>query len=320
MRDSTKPIERSPESEGVHFPDDLKDWTQKGPSLAVLGNPIGHSISPTIHNAALLEMTSVDPQFSDWRYFRFEVSASQLRQCLSEFSDRGFRGLNLTIPHKVEALGMIDWIDPEAALIGAVNTLVFNENGRCEGFNTDGYGLERAIEQEFGFCLADVSVILLGAGGAARAAATRILRSGCPELWIGNRSMERLEQLTKTLVTGDGQRLEAFALDNVPADLPHGSESLLVNATSLGLNPEDEPPIDLSNLANGVNVYDMIYNPVETALLRVARKHGMRAANGMSMLVHQAARSLEIWTETEVPTEPMFVAARKALGQQEETI
>ncbi|MFP6901445.1 MAG: shikimate dehydrogenase [Opitutales bacterium] len=316
----TKLIGGPPDSKEVHFPEDLKGWTRKGFSLAVLGNPIGHSISPVIHNAALSEMTSLDPEFADWRYFRFKVPLQRLQECLPEFANRGFRGLNLTIPHKVDALGMIDWVDPEAALIGAVNTLVFNANGRCEGFNTDGYGLERAVEEEFGFTLDGASVILLGAGGAARAAATRILRSGCSELWIGNRSKERLTLLIQTLVVGPGQRVETFALSDAPPDLPHGSGVLLINATSLGLNPEDGAPLDLSNFATGTIVYDMIYNPVETALLRAARKHGMRTANGMSMLVHQAARSLEIWTDAEVPTEPMFVAAKKALGMQGESV
>ena len=316
---SKKPIEKPPETEVTLALEDLAGWKREGCSLAVLGNPIGHSISPLVHNAALSEMTVTCSKFADWRYFRFEIPSERLQASLAVFATCGFRGLNLTIPHKVEVLDFIDSIDSEASAMGAVNTLVFRDNGKCDGFNTDGHGLERALEEDFGLALKGASVVLLGAGGAARAAATRFLSSGCSELWIGNRSRKRLEHLLEALAPKEEQRLEAFALDHVPPDLPHGEDVLVVNATSLGLDPDDESPFDLSRFANGAIVYDMIYNPAETAFLRSARALGMRTANGLSMLVHQAARSLEIWTEAEVPRSTMFAAARKALKDKPET-
>lgn len=315
---STKPTVKPPDNEAIFFPEDLTDWVHSGVSLAVLGNPIGHSISPVIHNAALLEMANQRPEFFDWRYFRFEIPLERLKDSLPAFARGGFRGLNLTIPHKVEALELIDWIDPEAAAMGAVNTLVFRENGRCDGFNTDGHGLEQALEEDFGISLDGASVVLLGAGGAARAAATRFLRSGCSELWIGNRSAERLDRLIEVLVPMEGQRVETFALGHPPPDLPCGSNVLVVNATSLGLELEDDTPLALADFAAGGIAYDMIYNPAETAFLRAARANGMRTSNGLSMLVRQAAYSLEIWTGEKVPVEPMAVAARQALGEEEE--
>ena len=316
---STKPIEEPLDSGSTLFPEDLRKWSRTGVSLAVLGSPISHSISPSIHNAALRDMISQRSVFADWRYFRFEIQSERLRQTLPVFAEHGFRGLNLTIPHKVEALEMIDWIDPEAAAMGAVNTLVFSENGSCDGFNTDGHGLERSIEDLFGISFDGASVVLLGAGGAARAAAARILRSSCSELWIGNRSPERLNHLMATLDPEPGQRVESFALGEVPSTLPRGPDVLVINATSLGLVVDDDSPIDLSDFADGAMAFDMIYNPAETAFLRSAEEYGMRTANGLSMLEHQAARSLEIWTGEEVPLEPMFRAARQALSNKGQT-
>ena len=312
-----KPIEELPEPESTLSIEDLADWRHEGCALGVLGYPIRHSISPSIHNAALSEMVLSDSLFADWRYFRFEIPAEQLQESLRLFASSGFRGLNLTIPHKVQVLDFIDSIDSEAAAMGAVNTLVFNDNGTSDGFNTDGYGLERALAEDFGFSIEGASVVLLGAGGAARAAATRFLMSGCSELWIGNRSSNRLDQLLDVLSPKEDQRLEGFALDEVPTNLPYKEDVLIVNATSLGLHREDELPFDLSMFSNGAIVYDMIYNPAETSFLQSARALGMRTANGLSMLVHQAARSLEIWSGAEVPRSNMFAAARKALIDDE---
>ncbi|MBG29119.1 MAG: shikimate dehydrogenase [Opitutae bacterium] len=313
-----KPIEKLPEPESTLSIEDLVGWRREGCSLAVLGCPIGHSISPSIHNAALSEMVLSDSRFEDWRYFRFEIPAERLQESLGLFASSGFRGLNLTIPHKVQALDYIDSIDSEATAIGAVNTLVFSEDGKCDGFNTDGHGLERALADDFGFSLEGASVILLGAGGAARAAATRFLSSGCSELWVGNRSSKRLDELFDVLSPDGDQRLEGFALDEIPLNLPNEEGVLIVNATSLGLHREDELPFDLSTFSNAAIVYDMIYNPMETSFLQSARALGMRTANGLSMLVHQAARSLEIWSGAEVPRPNMFAAARKALIEEAE--
>ena len=293
-------------------PEDLEGSRLGGVSLAVLGFPVNHSISPALHNAALAEMAKADPRFSDWSYRRLEVEADRLPEVLPKLRDAGFRGLNLTIPHKVRALDLATEVDSEARAIGAVNTLLAGENG-WSGFNTDGYGLEQALREELEVELAGAVVILLGAGGAARAAASQSLLRGCRELWVGNRSRERLDALLASLPANPGgPPVKGFPLSEVPANLPKDGV-VIVNATSLGLQADDPSPLDLSAFPPETKVLDMIYNPPETTLLREARVCGMRAANGLAMLVHQAARSLSIWSGSEVPAAAMFSAARQAL-------
>ena len=301
--------------EKILRPEDLTGISQVGMSLAVLGFPIGHSISPAIHNAALFEMAKSDPRFAKWRYRRIEVETERLSEVLPLLLKAGFRGLNLTIPHKVQALDLVVELSAEARAIGAVNTLMASDDG-WRGFNTDGYGLEQALREELEVDLEGSKVILLGAGGAARAAATQCLLRGCRKLWIGNRSSHRLGELLAALpeVGDEAASVQAFAFDEASSVFADQSDLVVINATSLGLRPEDPSPLDLSMLPMGVKVYDMVYNPAETALLRQARDLGLRATNGLSMLVHQAARSLSIWTGTDVPVDAMFEAAQKKLS------
>jgi shikimate dehydrogenase len=153
----------------------------------------------------------------------------------------------------------------------------------------------------------------LGSGGAARAAAVQCILDGCKKLYVGNRSVERLEQLMVVLhAMPGGDRAEAFALDNPPTDLPE--QGLLVNATSLGLKETDPAPFDVRILPKKWAVYDMVYNPDATRLLQEARSQGLRATNGLSMLVHQGVRSLEIWSHVDVDAHSMMRAATQALG------
>jgi shikimate dehydrogenase len=295
--------------------EDLTGISQEGVSLAVLGFPIGHSISPDIHNAALSEMAKSDCRFAKWNYRRIEVESERLSEVLPILLKEGFRGLNLTIPHKVKALDLVVELSAEAKGIGAVNTLLACDDG-WRGFNTDGYGLEQALREELEVDLEGAKVILLGAGGAARAAATQCLLRGCRELWVGNRSPNRLAELLAALPEVDDKKtsVKAFTFDEASSVFADQSEFVLINATSLGLRPEDPAPLDLSALSMGAKVYDMVYNPAETALLRQARDLGLRGTNGLSMLVNQAARSLAIWTGKDVPVDAMFEAARKKLS------
>ncbi len=280
---------------------DLDDWKYPGPALAVLGHPISHSLSPVIHNAALARMGQ---RFEGWRYFAFEVPVSELAEALPLFHEKGFVGLNLTIPHKVEALTLATSVDPLAQRMGAVNTLIRGDAG-FSGRNTDGYGLQEALKQDLKVELAGATVIILGAGGAARAAVVQCLEAGCRKVWVGNRSADRLSELVN-VVGGENTSLATFPLSNPPQDLPENS--VLINATSLGLKEGDSSPISLSSFPGSLKVYDMIYSPPETALLMEARNRGMHTANGLSMLVHQACQSLAFWTGAAVPVEAMFQA------------
>ncbi|MBT4222911.1 MAG: shikimate dehydrogenase [Opitutae bacterium] len=285
----------------VYQLEELESWNFTGPSLAVLGHPIAHSLSPVIHNAALKRMGD---RFSNWRYYAFDVPVERLDEGLSLFHDKGFLGLNLTIPHKVEVLDLIPDVDPVARRMGAVNTLMLGQDGYL-GRNTDGFGIQNALKKELGVDLSGADVIILGAGGASRATVVQCLDAGCRKVWIGNRSMDRLQELVAA-VGGANSRLATFSLTTPPDELPESA--LLINATSLGLQLEDPAPADLSAFPSDIKVYDMIYNPPETALLSEAHKLGLSMANGLSMLVYQAAQSLHYWTDAEIPVESMFEA------------
>lgn len=300
--------------ERVHTLADLDRWQFDGVALAVLGHPVEHSLSPPMHNAALADMASNRPEFARWRYFKFDIDPSLLAEALTRLHRRGFAGLNLTIPHKVIAMELVQELDPAAAETGAVNTLRRTDRG-FEGFNTDGYGVSRAIQEELEVNLAGSAVVLLGAGGAARAAAVTCLREGCAELWIGNRTRGKLAHLLRGLAPVTAQTgipLNVFDLSRPPENLP--VDAVVINATSAGLKVDDAPPIDLAALPGEPRIYDMIYNPPDTLLLRNAVARGLRAANGLSMLVHQGARALELWTGASINTSVMHSACRAALG------
>lgn len=300
-----------PAAEPVLTLADLDDWTFSGTAVAVLGHPIKHSISPAMHNAALAEMAADDPRYGSWRYFRFEVHPDDLPNALPRFHAKGFHGLNLTVPHKILAYSRVASVDPAARPVGAINTLRATPAG-WQGFNTDGYGLATAVREELGLTLAGTPIILLGAGGAARGAAVECLQQGCSSLWIGNRTRGNLDALLAQLAPlAANIPRKGFDL-TAPGELP--SHALVINATSAGLKEADPIPLDLAHVPHPVGVYDMIYNPPATPLLTQARALDIPHANGLSMLIHQGARALEIWTGRPVPVEAMRKAAQAALG------
>ncbi|MEY4939608.1 MAG: hypothetical protein RIQ93_1343 [Verrucomicrobiota bacterium] len=290
---------------------DLKAWSRAGTSLAVLGQPIKHSISPLMHNAALGLLAREQERFRDWRYFRFEIAPEDLPRALELLHAKHFRGVNLTVPHKIIAFDRVAAVDPAARPIGAVNTLRWSEEG-WQGFNTDGYGLATGVQETLGRELAGADVVLVGAGGAARGAAVECLQRGCASLWIANRTAAKVDLLRAILTPLAGRiPVRGFAPEAPPASLPAGA--LVINATSAGLRPEDPLPINLAMLPRPAALYDMIYNPPQTQLLRAASQQGIPHANGLSMLVHQGAKALEIWTE-QPATKTAPVMARAVLA------
>lgn len=292
--------------------DDLATRSFAATPLAVLGHPIRHSVSPPMHNAALAAMAPAAPALAGWRYYRFDVPPERLADALPRLHAAGFHGLNLTVPHKVLARDLVAEVDPAAAPVGAVNTLRRTAAG-WRGFNTDGYGLATALREELGVGLAGADVVLLGAGGAARGAAVECLQQRCASLRIGNRTRANLDALLAALrPLAGGIPLAGFDPAAPPADVLAGA--VLINATSAGLKPGEPAPIDLPRLPPGLRVFDMIYNPPQTALLRAAARLGLPHANGLGMLVHQGARALEIWTGAGVPAGVMRAAALAALG------
>jgi shikimate dehydrogenase len=293
---------------------DLGLWPHAGTGLAVIGHPIGHSLSPQMHNAALAEMRRTEPRFADWRYNAFDIEPGDLAAALDGMWRLGFRGINLTVPHKVLAVGLVPRLDALASEAGAVNTLVHDGKG-WHGTNTDGYGLAAAIREDLGMALKGMPVILLGAGGAARGAAVECLRSGCAGLWILNRTRTNLDSLLAHLAPIAGRTpIGALHLGGAGRELTVGA--LVINATSAGLRADDPAPVDLAVFRGVAAVFDMIYNPPVTKLLEQARLLRIPHSNGLGMLVHQGAKSLEVWSgvpaSATAPT--MRAAAAKALG------
>jgi shikimate dehydrogenase len=265
-----------------------------------------------MHTAALTQMARSEPRFADWTYRRFDVPPEELPAALNTLHALGFRGLNLTVPHKIIAFDCVHSVDPAAQPIGAVNTLLWTPEG-WHGYNTDGYGLATAVAEELGRPISGARILLLGAGGAARGAAVECLQQRCTELWIANRSADNLRQLLALIAPlADGVPVYGFNPQHPPAGLP--DDLLIINATSAGLRPDDPLPFDLTRVRHPAGVYDMIYNPPQTRLLAAAAAQGVPHANGLSMLVHQGARSLAIWSGVSVPVDAMRTAARRALG------
>ncbi len=291
---------------------DLKDRitldhnAEKPARLAVIGHPVAHSASPAMHQAAL------DAHDMDMRYIRLEVKPSEVAEALTRMVELGFIGCNVTVPHKLEAMECCDTLSPEARAIGVVNTVTFaKDDGKINGHNTDGPGLERAIRENFQAELSELRVMILGVGGGAgKAIATQCARIGCPQLWLVNRTLEKAQATARELqpyYLGSNKE-SPTALPNNQSDLletaAHQSD-LIINATNLGMQPEDALPIPSAYLKRSHMVYDAIYKPSETNLLKQAASAGARTSNGLSMLLHQGVLAYEHWFPGQCPRTEM---------------
>jgi shikimate dehydrogenase len=274
--------------------------------LGVLGHPVAHSLSPQMQNAAL-EKSSLE-----MRYARFEIAPGELHAALELLPRLDFIGVNLTVPHKIAALALVDEADETARGIGAVNTIKV-EREKLLGFNTDGKGFSRAIREEFSVDLRDLRVLLVGAGGAARAIAFQCAKENSERLVIANRDLEKAKQLAEELrpffsgprVLGPVPRLQAIDLDEAAMRFQIANADLVVNATPLGLTRADPAPIPARLLAPHLMVYDTVYASAPTTFVSSATAAGARAANGLSMLLHQGALAFEIWFDRAAPLEAM---------------
>ena len=258
--------------------------------LAVLGWPVAHSASPRMHQPAL------DAHGIHARYIRLEVEPGQIPQAFERMRALGFIGCNVTVPHKLTALENCDEVDPAARAMGAVNTVRFDADA-TRGFNTDGPGFERAIEDDFGTRLADLKVAIIGAGGGAgQAIATQCALAGVPRLVLANRTLEKLGPIVARLEKpGSATEISALALDD-PSLAEHCREcDLLVNTSSVGLKTGDPSVIGADCLKPQHLVYDTIYQPAITPLLALAAQTGCRTANGLSLLLHQGVLAFLHW-------------------------
>lgn len=294
---------------------DLKNWEAKGKSpirLGVLGDPVAHSLSPQMQNAALESLGLSE------RYGRFQIAPDELATALGLMRRLNFVGINLTLPHKAAALSLMDEADEAARKSGAINTVLI-EGERLVGFNTDGSGFLHAIRSEFSVDLRDLRVLLLGAGGGAgRAIAVQCALENCERLVLVNRTLEKAQELATELapnfagsrVLGPVARLQAIPWDETSLRFQLANTDLVVNATSVGMKRSDPPLFPASLLAPHLMVYDTIYTPARTPLLAAAADAGALGANGLSMLLHQGALSFEIWFGRKAPLEVMRAALR----------
>ncbi len=285
----------------------LESATRDFQRYAVLGWPIRHSVSPAMQNAAF-RAAGIPAA-----YERIAVPPEEFGARIAELKAAGYAGWNVTVPHKARMLELVDEAEEEARLARSVNTVVCR-GGRLFGASTDGYGLAAAVRENFGLELAGRRVVLLGAGGAARAVAVYMIRRGAAALCIANRTPSRAEALAE-LLEGIGTDCELRALPlSDPIALPAAirNSDLVVQATSAGLRPGEPPPIPVAWLAPHTAVFEMIYRP--TPFLAGARARGCRAADGRGMLLHQGAQSFRIWTGRPAPLEVMRRALNQALG------
>ena len=270
--------------------------------FGVLGHPIAHSLSPVMHTAALQALRV------DALYTAFDVPPAFLRPAFRALVLAGLDGCNVTVPLKETILPLLDEVSPLARAVGSVNAVVVSR-GRTIGYTTDGVGLRQALE-ELGWSARRMTrTVLLGAGGAARAAAWELARHRGNELTIANRHVDRARRLAAALRRSlPHARVRVAALRDVS---PAGAD-LVINATSVGMRPGDRPPVDCDALSPTTLVYDLVYHR-RTRLVEAARQRGCVAANGLSMLLYQGAESLRLWLHRRPPIDPMRNALQRAL-------
>ena len=276
--------------------------------LGIIGHPIGHSISPFFQQAAL-DFCGVDAE-----YRAYSVAPEEVGAFVAGLRQPGVLGINVTVPHKEAVIPFLDEIDDWATEAGAVNTIV-NRQGRLTGHNTDGYGFLRALREGAGFEPKGRTTLILGAGGAARGVVLALAREGVGDLTIANRTPERAENLAQ-LARGRG--ITSHAIPLAGADLAEvaASAELIVNCTTIGMTNgpgAENTPLPRQVISSTALVYDLVYNPLETRLLREAAQAGAATLGGIQMLVYQGAASFELWLERPAPVPVMLEAATRAM-------
>jgi shikimate dehydrogenase len=274
----------------------------------LLGFPVAHTASPPMHNAAFEALGL------PWVYLPLEVRPERLREAVRGAVALGFRGFNVTIPHKQAVSEFLDELSEDARLIGAVNTVQITADGACRGTNTDGRGLVRSLRADAGFEPADKVIFVMGAGGAGRAVATQLALEKAARVLVCDVDVSRAEALVRSIAQGisakrvelvpDEERAVARALDAADA---------FVDATPLGMHAGDPTSVSPKMLRPETLVVDLVYNPPETLLLSGAKARGCRTLNGLGMLLFQGVETFEIWTRREAPVEVMRRALHQAI-------
>lgn len=271
----------------------------------VFGDPVRHSKSPIMLNRAF-EASGLNAA-----YAAFHILPGTLKDAVAGIRALGFRGVNVTIPHKVEVMSYLDEIDEGAQAIGAVNTIV-NDGGKLIGYNTDGIGYVRSLKEETGIRLEGKKVLMIGAGGAARGVGYALAREGAAHLFIANRTKAKADELAASMSafasasshgTDELQRLAAEA-------------DLIVNNTSLGMHPDvDGTPIPAEWIREDAVASDLVYNPLVTRFLREAKARGAIAHSGLGMFVYQGAYAFEYWTGLPAPVAAMREVVERSFNE-----
>jgi shikimate dehydrogenase len=295
---------------------DLQDWENKTRDisppirLGLLGDPVAHSLSPRMQNAAL-EDCGIALQ-----YAAFQIAPDELAEGLRLMRELDFVGLNLTVPHKITALPLVDEVEERARKIGAINTIAV-EGQKLVGHNTDGPGFVHALREEFSVDLRDLRVLLLGAGGGAgRGLAYQCAFENCERLVLVDRTVEKAQTLAHELaayfsgprVLGPEARLEAVSWEAAALRTQIARTDLVINATPLGLKRSDPSPLPRALIAPHLMIYDLIPRKALTPLLADAEEAGARGANGLAMLLQQGALAFELWFDRAAPLAAMRAA------------
>jgi len=282
--------------------------------ISVIGYPLKHSVSPHLQQAAL------DYYKLDVRYEAREVKTEDLPSEINQLRQPQNLGANVTVPYKEAVLHLIDEADDFAVLVGAVNTVV-NRDGRLVGFNTDARGFLKALCDDAMFDPENKRVVVLGAGGAARAVCFALLLEKVDSITIANRAPSRAESLAGFLFKHVSSNNISTDISALPWQSPKLTDAikhcqLIVNCTILGMKSssgEGQSPLAPGLIPKDALVYDLVYNPSETPLMRMAKEEGAKAIGGLSMLIYQGAASFKLWTDREAPLDIMFSVARQAL-------
>jgi len=266
---------------------------------AVVANPIKHSISPFIHNSAF-EATNTNGVYLAW-----EVDAAELAETVANIRRYQMYGINISMPYKEQVIPYLDQLSEEACLIGAVNTVV-NREGTLIGYNTDGKGFFKSLPS---FKISRKRLVLLGAGGAAKAILAQAILDGVSQIsvFVRSSSIEKTRPYLEKIQNATGFRVDLFALEDVQ-DLQDSitKADLLVNATSVGMDGFSQPIPTSIVLPEKLLVADVIYQPFETPFLKWAKNQGNQSINGLGMLLYQAAEAFELWTGKEMPTDQIW--------------
>jgi len=273
----------------------------------VIGNPIDHSLSPVMHNAAFNSLKL------DFVFVAFRVKKAELESAIDGMRSLDIHGLNVTMPHKSAVIKYLDEIDSTANLIGAVNTIL-NNNGSLMGYATDGVGALKALEEN-GVDLAGKKLLLLGAGGAAKAIAFSTAKEA-EELVILNRTVDNAKKLAEVLCRKLGKKTVGKALSPALVRENLQDVDVLINATPVGMHPNiDRSLVDPKWMRPDLSVMDIVYNPVETKLIKDAKTAGAKVISGVEMLIYQGAASFEIWTGHQAPIKVMKEAILNKLSE-----